>query len=155
MARAGVTNQQIADMRRSFTAEQVERGLRLLEETIEKHRRKTVDHVRHEPIVYYMRMDRLIKIGTSTNILVRVGSIMPQGVLAVEWGGREVERRRHGQFFDMHSHLEWFWLRAPLWTHILELRESAKTKMGMDTEEWLAHHGVTSASVGASGEVPG
>ena len=104
----------------------------------------------HEPIVYYMRMDRLVKIGWSTNLRTRVETIGPQGVLAVEYGARAVERRRHKQFVNDHSHLEWFWLRDALAAHIVEARQNFEAAAGMTTEEWLDLHGVRSSAIGAS-----
>lgn len=95
----------------------------------------------HEPVVYYMRMDRLIKIGWSTNIKLRVETIMPQGVVAVEYGGRDVERARHKQFMDHHSHLEWFWLREGLWDHIQNVRVDFEERSKVTTEAWLELRG--------------
>lgn len=97
---------------------------------------------RHEPVVYYMRMDRLVKIGTSRAIYRRVAQIMPQGVLAVELGDRELERLRHTQFITQHSHGEWFWLNDEIWAHIVKLRDDAMATFGMSTEDWLKAHDV-------------
>ena len=102
----------------------------------------SIHDYRHDPIVYYMRMDRLIKIGTTTNICMRAGAIMPQGVLAVEWGARIEEGRRHAEFWSDYSHGEWFWLREPLWAHIQSLRETAEDRLGLTTEAWLEKWGV-------------
>lgn|GEM_PF-3708184 len=104
----------------------------------------------HEPVVYYMRMDRLVKIGWTINIRTRVESLGPQGVLAIEFGGRDQERIRHKQFMDHHSHLEWFWLRDALPAHIVELRETFEQETGHTTEAWLASHGVRSTAIGAA-----
>lgn len=98
--------------------------------------------LRHAPIVYYMRMDRLVKIGTTRAIYQRVAQIMPQGVVAVELGDRELERQRHTQFIGQHSHGEWFWLNDEIWAHIVQLREAAAATFGMSTEEWLKDRGV-------------
>ena len=102
----------------------------------------SIHDFRHDPIVYYMRMDRLVKIGTTTNLLQRVSAIMPQGVIAVEPGGRARERDRHSQFVALHSHYEWYWMREALWQHVLKLREAAFTTFGMSVEQWLKEHGV-------------
>lgn len=96
----------------------------------------------HEPIVYYMRMDRLCKIGWTTNLRSRVESIGPQGVIAIEYGGRSVERERHKTFMDDHSHYEWFWLRDALTAHIIQVRATFEERSGLDTESWIALHGV-------------
>lgn len=102
----------------------------------------TIHDYRHQPVVYYMRMDRLVKIGTTTNLLMRTNTIMPQGVLAVEWGGYYEERGRHGQFWNHHSHGEWYWMHEALWTHIQQLRDAAPVKLGCTVERWLQAHGI-------------
>jgi hypothetical protein len=96
----------------------------------------------HADVVYYMRMDRLVKIGTSTNIRSRVNSIGPQGVMAVERGGNDVETARHRQFAALHSHLEWFHLGDELAEHIHATRAAFAKTEGMTVEEWLAAHSV-------------
>lgn len=96
----------------------------------------------HRSVVYYMRMDRLVKIGISTDLRTRTGSIMAQGVMAIEWGDRQLERQRHNQFVDQHSHLEWFRLEAPLVEHIAELRVQWARDEGMTVERWLGDLGV-------------
>jgi hypothetical protein len=108
----------------------------------------------HEPIVYYMRMDRLVKIGWTINIRRRVGAIGPQGVVAIELGSRSVERQRHKQFVASHSHLEWFWLFEDLAAHIASLRQDIEDGMGMTTEQWLDLHGVRHTSIGEPGARP-
>jgi hypothetical protein len=135
MARAGFTNHVIAAMKAKVGEAHIEGALQRLEAKADNARR-------HDPIVYYMRMDRLVKIGTSRNIFVRASTIMPQGILAVEWGARAKERDRHSQFIEHHSHGEWYWLREPLWAHIHELREAATTTLGMSVETWLHHQGI-------------
>jgi hypothetical protein len=140
MARAGVTNDKIAEIKATWGEEATEAGLILLEG---RRLRGTIHDYRHVQIVYYMRMDRLVKIGTTTNLRQRVGQIMPQGVMAVETGDHYVERRRHGQFWADHSHGEWYWLREPLWAHIAEVRTAFEANAGKTTEQWLADHGVT------------
>jgi hypothetical protein len=96
----------------------------------------------HMPIVYYMRMDRLVKIGTTTNLALRVETIGPQGVLAVEDGDRQVESQRHQQFVASHSHREWFHISAELGQHIGDLREAWEARYGQTVEEWLSCYGV-------------
>lgn len=58
---------------------------------------------RHEPVVYYMRLGSLVKIGWSTNIRTRMDNLTGQGVMALEPGGSELEHRRHKQFADLHN----------------------------------------------------
>lgn len=103
---------------------------------------------RHVPIVYYMRMDRLVKIGTTMNIAQRIASIMPQGVIALEFGGRTLERERHRQFVEHHSHREWYWLRESIVQHVVAVRESFAEVAYLSTEEWLALRGAQSTALG-------
>ncbi|MFF2100959.1 hypothetical protein [Streptomyces sp. NPDC058202] len=49
-------------------------------------------------IVYYILRGSLIKIGTTTRPRQRFDSLMPDAVLAVEAGDKELERIRHTQF---------------------------------------------------------
>lgn len=91
----------------------------------------------HDPVVYYMRLDRLVKIGTTTLIRARFDAIHPQGVMALEWGDRELERRRHNQFATVHSHGEWFHLEPELVDHIVALRESFRGENGETIDQWL------------------
>ena len=92
----------------------------------------------HPPLVYYMRMSDLVKIGTTGLIRARFDAIHPQGVMAVEWGGRELERQRHNQFVDLHSHGEWFRLEPELVDHVFALRESFRGEDGENIDQWLA-----------------
>lgn len=80
---------------------------------------------RHPPIVYYMRLASLIKIGWTTNLTKRLEVIHPEEVMATEPGDRTRERERHEQFAAQHAHGEWFRLEAPLTNHIEALRRDA------------------------------
>ena len=97
---------------------------------------------KHDPVVYYMRMDRLVKIGWSNHLKLRVASIQPQGVLAIEPGGASLEERRHMDFAALRSHREWFWLAGPLLGHIATLRDQLEAREGIATEAWLERLGV-------------
>lgn len=97
---------------------------------------------RHESIVYYLRMDRLVKIGHTRDLRRRIAAIGPQGVLAVELGSRNVEELRHIEFAHLRSHLEWFWFAAPLAEHIANVREHFQAERGISTEQWLEQHNV-------------
>jgi len=92
----------------------------------------------HAPIVYYMRLGDIVKIGTTTNVAKRAGSINPEGVMAVEFGAVDVERARHNQFIDLHLHGEWFRLDATLGSHVIEVRAAFEAATGETTEAWLA-----------------
>lgn len=101
----------------------------------------------HAPVVYYMRMDRLVKIGTTVNIAGRVATIMPQGVVAIEYGSYDVEKERHRQFASDHSHGEWYWIRDALWDHISALRDRFPDVSGRTVEEWLDLHQARSTAL--------
>lgn len=101
---------------------------------------------RHEAVVYYMRMDRLVKIGWTVNIKQRVAHVGPQGVMAVERGGKNTEERRHIEFAHLRSHLEWFWLRPALVDHIIQVRADFELHVGMSTEQWLQERKVVPAA---------
>lgn len=100
---------------------------------------------RHEPVVYYMRMDGLVKIGWTTNLAKRTQAVGPQGVMAVEFGSRHIEELRHMQFATLRSHLEWFWLHGPLVDHITQVRATFEEQQGARTERWLEEHRVHAA----------
>lgn len=92
---------------------------------------------RHDPVVYYMRFDGNVKIGTSTDVVQRRGAVPGQGVMAVEWGDRTLEAERHQQFAMQHRHREWFRLDAVLAAHITEIRGRFEAAEGCTTEAWL------------------
>lgn len=92
----------------------------------------------HPPVVYYMRQSDLVKIGTTVKIRQRYDAIQPQGIMAVEYGWYELERKRHKQFVDQYSHGEWFRLEPPLVDHIIALRESFRGPNGEPVDQWLA-----------------
>lgn len=96
----------------------------------------------HRPVVYYMRMSGLVKIGWSGSIKSRCETLMTQGVMAIEWGGRPEEAERHRQFISLHSHGEWFYLNDVLGAHIIERRAAFEEVEGMTCEEWLSRQGV-------------
>lgn len=60
-----------------------------------------------EPCVYYVRLDEeRIKIGYTTNLKARMASLRlpPDRLLAIEPGGREVEKTRHAGFRSERIH---------------------------------------------------
>lgn len=84
-------------------------------------------------VVYYIRLDGgLVKIGTTTNLMERIrhaglpGMRNKDRVLAVEFGGRDLERERHAEF----NHLrvagagETFQPGGDLLAHIERLRDA-------------------------------
>ena len=81
---------------------------------------------RHPPIVYYLRLANLVKIGFTTNLTKRLGVINPEEVMATEPGDRKREQERHRQFAALHAHGEWFRLEQPLVDHIEAIRREAR-----------------------------
>jgi hypothetical protein len=73
-------------------------------------------------VVYYIRFDDRIKIGTTANPRQRLGRLWHHEVLAFERGDRTVERRRHEQFGAWRfGRTEWFEVNEPLAAHIASL----------------------------------
>ncbi|MFD1713756.1 GIY-YIG nuclease family protein [Amnibacterium flavum] len=84
-------------------------------------------------VVYYIRFDDRIKIGTTANPRQRLGTLWHEELLAFERGDRLVERRRHEQFAEHRlGRSEWFSINAPLTAHVDELRA------GVD-DPWLLY----------------
>lgn len=73
-------------------------------------------------VVYYIRYEHRVKIGTSRRPRQRLASIRHEELLAFEQGGRAVEQARHREFADIREGGEWFTLTAKLRSHIAELR---------------------------------
>ncbi len=73
-------------------------------------------------VVYYLRYDRRVKIGTSRRPRQRLSNIRHDELLAFEPGGRAVEQARHRQFADIREGGEWFTLTRQLDAHIAALR---------------------------------
>src|SRR5918993_4418559 len=70
-------------------------------------------------VVYYLRVDDRVKIGTSGNPRQRLAALWHDDLLAFERGGRPLEQRRHAQFADERfDRTEWFRLSDRLRTHI-------------------------------------
>lgn len=101
-------------------------------------RRKTETARRtHPPLVYYMQLGNLVKIGFTTNLGSRVAALNPQAVLAVEGGGAPVEHARHREFAEYHVHGEWFRLDGALAERIAALRAEIEQATGEPFDEWL------------------
>lgn len=73
-------------------------------------------------VVYYLRFDRRVKIGTSRRPRQRLPSIRHEELLAFERGGRPIEQQRHRQFAHAREGGEWFTLTDELRTHVAALR---------------------------------
>lgn len=88
----------------------------------------------HAPLVYYARRDDLIKIGTTTQIRLRMSALDITEVLAVEPGSYALESERHAQFAEHRlsprrtdgvqgrGPKDWFRPGVDLMAHIEELR---------------------------------
>lgn len=90
--------------------------------------RSTWMATREVEVVYYVRIDeRTVKIGTSRNLLQRLKQMCrrPDDVLAIEFGGRDLERQRHQAFRHLRQgKTERFRVSADLLAHIREVRSS-------------------------------
>lgn len=73
-------------------------------------------------VVYYLRFDTRIKIGTTTDLPKRLLAVPNDELLAIEPGGVMLERRRHQQFEALRLRGEWFSMGEDLMRHIEELR---------------------------------
>lgn len=73
-------------------------------------------------VVYYLRFDRRVKIGTSARPRQRLSAIWHDELLAFEPGGRALERQRHREFAALREGGEWFTLTDDLAAHIAALR---------------------------------
>lgn len=85
----------------------------------------TPDHDLPRPVievVYYIRYDRRVKIGTSRRPRQRLSSIRHDELLAFERGGRVLEQARHREFASVREGGEWFTLTPQLRAHIATLQ---------------------------------
>ena len=73
-------------------------------------------------VVYYVRFDDRIKIGTTGNLKQRMRAVWHDEVVALERGGRRRERSRHEQFAMSRLGGEWFAASADLMEHIEQVR---------------------------------
>jgi hypothetical protein len=70
-------------------------------------------------VVYYVRVDDRVKIGTTASPRQRFAVLRPEEVLAFERGDRRLERRRHEQFAaDRYPGTEWFRLTEAIRAHV-------------------------------------
>ncbi|WP_353807849.1 GIY-YIG nuclease family protein [Agromyces sp. SYSU T00194] len=76
-------------------------------------------------VVYYLRFDDRVKIGTTANPRGRFAALPHDEVLAFERGGRALEQRRHAEFAAHRiPGTEWFEANAELDAHVAALRAS-------------------------------
>lgn len=96
-------------------------------------------------VVYYVRFDDRIKIGTTANPRRRLTAIWHDELLAFEPGDRLVERRRHALFAEERlGRTEWFRRSPVLDAHVAELAA------GVD-DPWALYARWTSAAVALRG----
>jgi hypothetical protein len=96
-------------------------------------------------VVYYLRTDDRIKIGTSANPRQRLARIWHDDLLAFERGDRALERRRHAQFADArYPGSEWFRATPELLAHV------AVVAAGVD-DPWRLHARWTSEALALRG----
>lgn len=70
-------------------------------------------------VVYYLRFDDRVKIGTTANPRQRLGAIWHDELLAFERGDRALEQRRHAEFASARfPRTEWFRLTDEVRAHI-------------------------------------
>jgi hypothetical protein len=77
------------------------------------------------PAVYYIRMDRRIKIGTTTNLKLRMSAFhaQPDQLLAIEPGDQTHEHKRHKQFAHLRlGRTELFEIAPDLTDHVATVR---------------------------------
>jgi hypothetical protein len=69
-------------------------------------------------VVYYIRFEDRMKIGTSSNLRQRMARLWHEELVAIERGGRDRERARHEQFAAYRlGTSEWFELAPELLVH--------------------------------------
>jgi hypothetical protein len=77
-------------------------------------------------IVYYLRLDDRLKIGTTANPRRRFAALGHDEVVAFERGDRVLEQRRHREFAELRlGSSEWFAFADPLRTHVTVLGAGA------------------------------
>ncbi len=78
----------------------------------------------HAEVVYYIKFGDRIKIGTTTNLNARLGTLPFDQILGTEPGGVDLERKRHQQFAaNLVSGREWFSPSEALLAHIATLKK--------------------------------
>lgn len=75
-------------------------------------------------VVYYLRLGERVKIGTTFAPRQRFAALPHDELLALERGGRELERVRHAEFAaDRLGTSEWFALSRPIRAHVALLSD--------------------------------
>ncbi len=77
-------------------------------------------------IVYYIRFDERVKIGTSSRPRQRLAALRHDELLAFERGGRALEQQRHREFASIREGGEWFTFTPALRMHVSQLRHQGE-----------------------------
>ena len=79
------------------------------------------------PLVYFIRLGPYVKIGTSVDVLSRIGtlSLAPGNLLAVIPGSYDVEHAAHKRFARLRAFREWFYLQDAVLDYVLDLQRKA------------------------------
>lgn len=89
-------------------------------------------------VVYYLRFEDRVKIGTSTNPRQRLAALWHDELLAFERGGRALEQRRHAQFAgDRFPRTEWFRLSDEIARHVAVLAAGVDDPWALYTR-WMS-----------------
>lgn len=96
-------------------------------------------------VVYYVRFEDRVKIGTTANPRQRLAAIWHDELLALERGDRVLERRRHEQFAaERFARTEWFRFSPAMAAHIDTVR-------GGEIDPWRRHARWISEALGLRG----
>lgn len=77
-----------------------------------------------QPIVYYVRRGSLVKIGTTASPRKRFAELIPDEILAVEPGERDLEQQRHAEFGALRlAQSEYFHAAPALLDYARKLRD--------------------------------
>lgn len=93
----------------------------------------------HYPVVYYMKLGDLVKIGTTTHIIGRRSALGAEKILAVEPGDWRDEAIQHVRFRGLRVSGEWFRNEDPLTSHIDQVAAGFAEEFGSTLDEWLAY----------------
>jgi len=75
-------------------------------------------------VVYYVIFGDRVKIGTTSELTNRLANLPYDELLAVEPGGRELERQRHNEWATAHIRGEWFHATPELLAHAYRVRQA-------------------------------
>ncbi|QCR18488.1 GIY-YIG nuclease family protein [Agrococcus sp. SGAir0287] len=70
-------------------------------------------------VVYYLRFEDRVKVGTTSNLRQRLGAIWHEELVALERGDRTLEQRRHAELSDARiGRTEWFRITDEVAAHL-------------------------------------